>query len=123
MKKMEKKFKNIRHFETLIESKLACDLKEPSSKKSKKNESLSDLELVVGVLRLLVLDFDKYSTKWNLVRLVRIIQSTKKSLVKWFALKISSLLLGLSSHDESNLFNAHFSLEQLQQLSIEYFFL
>ena len=116
---MEKKFKNIRHFETLIESKLSCDLDEPKKKKTKKNDYLSDMELVIGVYRLLVLDFDRYATKWSLARLVRLIQSSKNSLVKWFSLKISSLMLGLSCQDEFTLFNAHFNADQLQHLSIE----
>jgi hypothetical protein len=95
-----------------------------------KNAKLNDLELIIGVYRFLCFDFEKYSTRWNFSLLIKFIQKTsgssstaentvvnpvqenKDNMLKWFTLKIYSLLLSLTPIQINKLLAMHFNAEE-----------
>lgn len=100
---------------------------EPKKKRQKKNQnqkrdlnkannpaSLTNIELVVGIYHFLVFNPRKYASKWNYSGLISILEvDTAESdsdgqLVKWFIVKICSLLLNFTPVQETELFSAYF---------------
>jgi hypothetical protein len=144
--------KNLKYYEKLIERELASlttskqaesgdeamdqyeDLL-PKKKKlkkevDKKKHQLDHLELVIGIYKLLIFNFAKYSTKYNFSKLISLVQfessdqrkkdeTSESDLVKYVCLKISSLLLNLSPIQEENLFNKQFTNEQLENVNLK----
>jgi hypothetical protein len=147
--------KDLKYYERLIEKELAslasgkqaesedeADLEQtsdllPKKKKLKKEldkkrkHKIDHLELVVGIYKLLIFNFVKYSTKYNYSKLINLFhldssgdQSTnvdadQNDLVKYFCLKISSLLLNLSPIQEDNLFSKQFTNEKLESIYLK----
>lgn len=97
-------------------------------KKANIDDELTNLELVIGIYHFLMLDARKYASKWNFSSLISIleIESVKDAepelefhLVKWFVVKISSLLLSLTPVQESRLFQVYFKSDSiLEQCSL-----
>ena len=68
-----------------------------------KSNNLTDLDLIVGVYRFLYFNFGNYSTRWNFSLLTKFLlnendtgSEPNSELVKWFTLKVFSLLLSLT---------------------------
>jgi hypothetical protein len=99
--------------------------------KKKRKQHLDNLELVVGVYKLLIFNFVKYSTKYNYAKLINLVQfdnepkakndsgGQQNDLVKYFCLKITALLLNLSPVQEDNLFSKQFTAEQLENVYLK----
>lgn len=125
--------KNIKYYENLIQKTLDSILtgnesgqhKKKKLKKDLKTKSglLNNLDLVVGIYRLLLFNFEKYSTKWNFSSLVALIKFNNKTqsqqqpnlkhedelLTRWFTIKICSLLLNLTPEQENRLVDTYFN--------------
>ena len=119
------------------EGKLAL----PKKKRLKKELSMTkvaccdNLELVVAIYRLLIFNFKKYSVKWNYSKLMNFMQfeesssnsdktatttgDDKAGLIKFFCLKICSLLLNMTPGQEESLFNKQFTDEKLENVYLK----
>jgi hypothetical protein len=144
---MNNKKEDLKYYESLIESELnnlstirndeniiESNEDAPKKKKLKKSQSkkISNLELCVAIYRLLIFNFKKYSTKYNYAKLINLIkiddqnendqlqqQQQQNFMVKYFTLKIYSLLLSLTPLQEEALFSKHFNSEQLENVYLK----
>lgn len=88
--------------------------KRDSLVKNKAQSVLSNIELVIGIYRLLTFNPRKYANKWNLSSLISILSSettetdSDGNLTKWFIVKCVSLVLSLTPIQEKCLFEAYF---------------
>jgi hypothetical protein len=90
-----------------------------TSSSSSSASDLANLELVIAIYRLLLFNYEKYSTKWDLACLISFLKpqnndgddhdETPRLLVKWFTVKITSLLVGLTPQQEDALLTANFA--------------
>ena len=93
------------------------------------DDELTNLELVIGIYHFLMLDARKYASKWNFSSLISLLETEpikdvkleEYHLVKWFVVKICSLLLSLTPVQESRLFQVYFKSDSiLEQCSLRY---
>lgn len=133
IKSFENFVDNLKEFNDVVTTLTDEQLSPPKSKKKKrakgqeleKQIKYSDLELLVGIYKLLILDFKKYSQRWKFDSLVNLINSEKSktnenNLVKWFALEILSLLFSLTPSQKDKYFRMYFSSADLEDLNFKY---
>ncbi len=83
--------------------------------------TFTDLELVVGIYKLLFLDFKNYSQRWKLDNLTRWLTSSvekndETSLVKWTTLEILALVFSLTPRQKEKFFRLYFSASDYDDL-------
>jgi hypothetical protein len=108
-------------------SNKGAQLNLPSPLPPIKKKEYNDLEIVVGIYRLLTFDFKKYSIKWNYSRLLKFMElkpssvvNDQRQLVKWITLKIVSHLLCLVPIKENELFQLYFKTSEIFDLNERY---
>jgi hypothetical protein len=114
-KRLKKPAQSINYYKDLIDKALLLLIQPGKKSKRAKASSLGDLDLVLGVYRFVSYDFEKYSTCWNYSRLAKFLDTDEK-LVKWFTLKIFSLLL--TPRQASRLVAMYFDETQCAQLRL-----
>lgn len=92
------------------------------------DDELTNLELAIGIYHFLMLDARKYANKWNFSSLISLLETEpannkdaelESHLVKWFVVKICSLILSLTPVQESRLFQVYFKSDSiLEQCSL-----
>ena len=81
------------------------------------------MEVFIGIYKLLILDFQKYSQRWNFNSLTKQFAKQSKNetnnLIKWFSLEILSLLFALAPLQKEKFFRIYFSNTEFDDLSFK----
>ena len=130
IKSFENFVNNLKEFNDVVTTQADEQLAPPKSKKKKRSKEheleksikFTDLELLIGIYKLLILDFKKYSQHWKFDSLAKMINQPKtneNSLAKWFALEILSLLFSLTPSQKEKYFRMYFSSYDFEEFNFK----